>query len=50
MAGAGSTYWSTTETKSLATTVGWESIGYDENALYVEGLAELDKSVGLTAA
>lgn len=35
MAGAGSTYWSTTETKSLATTVGWEPIGYDETALYV---------------
>ena len=35
MAGAGSTIWSTPETKSLATTVGWEPIGYDENALYV---------------
>ena len=35
IAGAGSTYWSTTETTSLATTIGWEPIGYDENALYV---------------
>lgn len=33
--GPNSNYWSTTDARSVVTTVDWEPIGYDENALYV---------------